>query len=195
MKKNLRPAGILIAVLLLVLGGATIAAFTLLPQKSTLQPVTIGGPFELTSADGKSFSSSELAGRPYLVFFGYTHCPDFCPTALQDISQVFKLLGPDTKINVVFITVDPERDTPEVMKDYVSSFDPRVIALTGTLPETQAVEKEFRVYARKAPTSGGDYLMDHSGIVYLMDKQGHFAGAFNLDAPPQEAAKKLAAYL
>jgi cytochrome oxidase Cu insertion factor (SCO1/SenC/PrrC family) len=134
---------------------------------------------------------------PFLVFFGYTHCPDVCPTALFEMSEVLRALGEDKKISALFITVDPERDTAKIINDYVSSFDKRIIGLSGPRPDIDAVIKAFRVYARKVPDEKGgpDYAMDHTAIVYLMDKQGRFVGAFNMSRPPAEAAKDLAKYL
>ena len=117
-----------------------------------------------------------------------------CPTTLAQISDVLKRL-PDKPIRALFVTVDPERDTPASMADYVSSFDQRIIGLSGTPREIADVEKAYRVYARKAPGQDGEYSMDHSSVVYLMDANGGFVEAFNLERPPDEAAKELAGYL
>jgi protein SCO1/2 len=154
----------------------------------------IGGPFALQTGDGKTLTDADLKGKPFLVYFGYTHCPDVCPATLAEISDVLKRL-PDKPIRALFITIDPERDTPALMADYVGSFDPRVVGLSGSPGEIAAVEKAYRVYARKAPTKDGDYTMDHSSIVYLMDAKGGFVEAFNLERPPEESAKELASYL
>ena len=156
-------------------------------------PSLIGGPFRLENAEGKTVTDADFRGKPFLVYFGYTHCPDICPTTLAQISDVFKRL-PDKPIKAVFITVDPERDTSELMADYVSSFDPRIVGLSGTPEEIAAVEKAYRVYARKAPTKDGDYGMDHSSIIYLMDAKGAFVEAFNLERTPDEAAAELKTY-
>ena len=154
----------------------------------------IGGPFQLETADGKTITDADMKGRPFLVYFGYTHCPDVCPTTLAQISDVLQRM-PDKPIRVLFVTVDPERDTPALMADYVSSFDRRILGLSGTSQQIADVEKAYRVYARKAPTKDGDYSMDHSSIVYLMDKSGGFVEAFNLDRTPEASAKELASYL
>jgi len=154
----------------------------------------VGGPFALQTGEGKTLTDADMKGKPFLVYFGYTHCPDVCPTTLAQITDVLKRL-PDKPIRVLFITVDPERDTPALMADYVGSFDPRIIGLSGTPDEIAAVEKAYRVYARKAPTKDGDYTMDHSSIVYLMDAKGGFVEAFNLERPSEESAKELASYL
>ncbi|HWG04374.1 MAG TPA: SCO family protein [Beijerinckiaceae bacterium] len=158
-------------------------------------PSAIGGPFALVAPDGRTVTDVDFKGEPKLVFFGYTHCPDVCPTTLFDMTQVFGKLGADKKVAGIFITVDPERDTPAVMKDYMSNFDPRIVGLTGERAQIDSVLKEYHVYSRKVPTSDGDYSMDHSSIVYLMDKQGRFVNAFNLDQPADDAAKELRAYL
>ena len=154
----------------------------------------IGGPFALQTGDGKTITDADLKGKPFLVYFGYTHCPDVCPTTLAQISDVLKRL-PEKPIRVLFVTVDPERDTSALMADYVGSFDPRIIGLSGSPQDVAAMEKAYRVYARKAPTKDGDYSMDHSLIVYLMDAKGGFVEAFNLDRPPEESAKELSSYL
>jgi protein SCO1/2 len=140
---------------------------------------------------------ADFNGEPKLVFFGYTHCPDVCPTTLYEMTKVFQKLGPDKKIAGIFITVDPERDTPVVMKEYMSNFDPRMIGLSGTRAQIDPVLKEYHVYARKVPTDdgSGDYSMDHSSIVYLLDKQGRFVNPFNLEQSPDDAAQQLQAYM
>lgn len=156
----------------------------------------IGGPFALVDGDGHTVTQADVAGAPTLVFFGYTHCPDVCPTTLDAISQTLKALGPDKKVRALFITLDPERDTPAVMKDYVSSFDPRILGLTGSQAAIDTVAREYRVYAKKVPTGDGDYSVDHTGVVYLMDRQGRFVESFNPDLDkPAEAAATLARYL
>src|SRR6201996_5664035 len=157
------------------------------PSKA-LQPVAIGGPFHLTDQNGKAVTDEDLKGKPFLVFFGFTHCPDVCPTTLFDVSEVFRALGPDAKkLRALFITVDPERDTPAVLKDYLSSFDPRIICVTGDEASITAAEKAYRVYAKKVPVDGGEYTMDHTAIVYLMNKDGRFVTPFNIKRRPEEA--------
>src|ERR1700719_5064544 len=156
------------------------------------QAAAIGGPFRLTDQDGRIVTEANLKGRPSLVFFGFTHCPDVCPTTLFDISQIMAALGPDAdRTRAVFITVDPERDTPSVLKDYMSSFDPHVSGLTGDLPSITAVAKEYRAYFKKVPLDGGGYTMDHTAITYLMDKEGRFVSPFSLKRTPEAAAADL----
>ncbi|HZP69700.1 MAG TPA: SCO family protein [Pseudolabrys sp.] len=152
----------------------------------------IGGPFKLVDQNGNAITDMDLKGRPALVFFGYTHCPDVCPTTLFDVSEVLRALGKDAdRAGALFITVDPERDTPAVMKDYLSSFDPHLRGATGDRAAIDVVEKAYRVYAKKVPTQNGDYSMDHTALVYLMDKDGRFVAPFNLKRKPEEAAADL----
>ncbi len=160
------------------------------------QTVAIGGPFRLTDQDGHEVTEQALLGRPSLVFFGFTHCPDVCPTTLFDISQVMQALGPDAnRTHAFFITVDPERDTEGVLKDYLSSFDPHITGLTGDLPAITAVAKEYRAYFKKVTIDGGGYTMDHTAITYLMDKEGRFVSPFSLKRVTGEAAADLRRYL
>ncbi len=159
-------------------------------------PALIGGPFQLTDQSGATVTDKSLQGRPSLIFFGFTHCPDICPTSLFEMSEVLRAMGPDAdRINAYFISVDPQRDTPAVMKDYLSSFDPHLKGLTGE-PETVAkVLSEYRVYARKVPLKDGDYTMDHTALIYLMDKNGTFVAPFNLKRTPAEAATDLKLFI
>ena len=154
----------------------------------------VGGPFTLVAQDGKPVTEQALRGQPSLVFFGYTHCPDVCPATLSEISSVFKALGPDAKAKAFFVTVDPQRDTPVVMKDYLSSFDPRITGLTGSPDAIKKVEDDYKVYAEAKADKDGTYTMDHTAITYLMDKNGLFVSGFNLDRPPAEAAAELKRY-
>ncbi|MDH2346935.1 SCO family protein [Bradyrhizobium sp. SSUT18] len=160
------------------------------------QPAAIGGPFQLTDQNGKAVTDKNLKGKPTLIFFGYTHCPDVCPTSLFELSEVLRAMGKDAdKVNAVFISVDPERDTPAAMKDYLSSFDPHLEGLSGDPAETAKVITSYRVYAKKVPTKDGDYTMDHTALIYLMDRDGRFVSPFNLKRTPEEAAVELKRYL
>jgi protein SCO1 len=156
----------------------------------------VGGPFHLEDQNGTPVTDADMKGRPFLVFFGFTHCPDICPTTLFDMSQVMKALGPDAnKIGALFITVDPQRDTPAVIKDYLSNFDPHLRGLTGDQASIDAAVKAYRVYAKKVPLENGDYTMDHTAIVYLMDKDGHFVAPFSTKGTPEAEAAELRRYL
>ncbi|MBN9443813.1 MAG: SCO family protein [Bosea sp. (in: a-proteobacteria)] len=172
---------------------ATAAIITFAPGNRTTSSGTasVGGPFTLTTQDGKPLSDTDLRGSPFLVFFGFTHCPDICPTKLFEISEVLRAAGDNPKaksLKALFITVDPERDTPEVMKSYLGSFDPRIVGLSGDRPAIDATIKAYRAYAKKVPLKDGDYTMDHTALVYLMDKDGSFIGAFNIEQAPAQAA-------
>ena len=160
------------------------------------QIASIGGPFKLVDQNGQVVTDQDLKGRPFLVFFGFTHCPDVCPTTLFEVSEIFRALGPDAdRTRALFITVDPERDTPAVMKDYLSSFDPHLSGLTGGPAEIAAVAKAYRVYFKKVPLDQGDYTMDHTAIVYLMDKTGRFVSPFNIKRPTDVVVADLRRYL
>jgi protein SCO1/2 len=156
----------------------------------------IGGPFKLVDQNGAAVTDADIKGRPFLVFFGYTHCPDICPATLFEVSEVMRALGKDAdRTGALFITVDPERDTPAAMKDYLSSFDSHLRGATGDRAAIDAAEKAYRVYAKKVPTTNGDYSMDHTALVYLMDKQGRFVAPFSLKRRPEDAAADLRRYL
>ena len=159
-------------------------------------PSAIGGPFQLVDQNSKTITDQDLKGQPFLVFFGFTHCPDVCPTTLFEVSEILRQLGPEgDRVRALFVTVDPERDTPAILKDYLSSFDPRVIGVTGDSAAIAALEKAYRVYAKKVPLDGGSYTMDHTAIVYLMDKNGRFVTPFNIKRRAEEAAADLRRYL
>jgi len=156
----------------------------------------VGGPFHLEDQNGQPVSDEDMKGRPFLVFFGFAHCPDVCPTTLFEMSEVMRHLGKDAdRIGALFITVDPERDTPAALKDYLASFDPHLRGLTGDPAAVNAAIKAYRVYAKKIPLEGGDYTMDHTAAVYLMDKDGRFVAPFNLKRTPEAAAAELRRYL
>ena len=160
------------------------------------QVAAIGGPFELTAQNGRTVTERDLKGRPFLVFFGFTRCPDICPTTLFEVSEIMRALGKDAdRVGALFITVDPERDTPAALKDYLSSFDPHLRGLTGDPAAVAAVAKAYRVYYKKVPLEGEDYTLDHTALVYLMDKQGRFVAPFNIKRPPEAAAADLRKYL
>lgn len=156
----------------------------------------VGGPFTLTDQDGRKVTDKDFRGRYMLVFFGYTYCPDFCPTELQVMSVALENLGAKADaIQPIFISFDPERDTPEVLKQYVSNFHPRLVGLTGTQEEIAAAAKAYRVYYSKVPNSSAPdtYLMDHSTITYLMDPQGKFLKHFSYSTDASALAKALEA--
>jgi protein SCO1/2 len=160
------------------------------------QVAAIGGPFKLIDQNGQTLTEQDLKGHPFLVFFGFTHCPDVCPTTLFEVSEVLRALGPDAdRTRALFITVDPERDTAPIMKDYLSSFDPHLLGVTGDPAAIAAVAKAYRVYYKKVPLEEGGYTMDHTAIVYLMDKNGRFVAPFSLKRTTEAAAADLRRYL
>jgi protein SCO1 len=192
---RLRAFAIRIVATLVAIALVGLAAFLLTSPSQRPRGALIGGAFALEDGAGKTVSDQTLRGKPFLVYFGYTHCPDVCPTELARISDILGKMG-DKSIPALFITVDPERDPPKVMQDYVSSFNPAIVGLSGSPQAVEATEKTFRVFARKGqPQADGDYSMDHSSIVYLMDKNGAFVEAFNVERSPDEAAKELETYL
>jgi protein SCO1 len=174
----------------------TVAILFVTGRSPVPQPSAIGGPFQLVDQEGKPVTEAALKGQPSLIFFGFTHCADICPTALFDISQVYKALGRDgDRVAAYFVSVDPERDTPEILKEYLSSFDPRVRGLTGDPAAVAAMEKAYRVYSKKIPLEAGGYTMDHTALVYLMDKEGRFVAPFNMKRKPEDSAAELRRYL
>ncbi len=163
---------------------------------SAVQAAAIGGPFNLIDQNGQPFSDKDLKGKSFLVFFGFTHCPDVCPTTLFEISEILRNLGQEADHTAaLFISVDPERDTPQAMRDYLASFDPHIRGLTGDAAALTAVAKAYRVYYKKVPLEGGDYTMDHTAIVYLMDKEGRFVAPFNMRRTVDVAAADLRQHL
>lgn len=164
--------------------------------RNVAAPASIGGPFQLTDQSGQTVTEQSLKGKPTLVFFGFTHCPDICPTSLFEMSEVLRAMGKDAdRINTYFVSVDPERDTAAIMKEYLSSFDPHLKGLTGTPDAVAKVISGYRVYAKKVPTKEGDYTMDHTALIYLMDRDGNFVAPFNLKRKPEEAVADLKRYL
>lgn len=152
----------------------------------------LGGPFTLVDDNGATVTETALRGKPSLIYFGYTFCPEVCPTTLSDMSRWIKQLGPDAeRFNYVFITVDPERDTPKVMHDYVTYFDKRIRGFTGTPEEIAKVAREYRVYYKKVPTDDGGYLMDHSAVIYLMGPDEKFVSVIAYQENDASALAKL----
>jgi protein SCO1/2 len=178
--------------LVLATGAAAWLGAGWLENRSSGSVFDIGGPFALASARGGTVDTRSLAGRPYAVFFGFTHCPEVCPTTLYDMSNSLASLGDAAKdFRVFFITVDPERDTLATMKDYVSNFDPRIEALVPTADQLKQLASEFRVYYAKVPTSDGSYTMDHTASVFLFGRDGRFAGTLAYDEAADTKQAKL----
>lgn len=153
---------------------------------------TVGGPFSLVNHRGELVTQDTFKGKPTAYFFGFTHCSEVCPTTLFEMSQHLKDLGPDAdRLNVAFVTVDPERDTPELLKTYLESFDPRIVALTGTPEELATAAKAFRISYRKVPTEGGDYTMEHTASVVVTDAEGEFVSLIDYHEDAATALSKL----
>lgn len=190
---------------LLAGGAAGLAAYLILgldgsspggPTRTTGRAL-IGGSFELVDQNGKTRTDAEFRGKYMLVFFGYTHCPDFCPTGLQAMTEALDALGKDAeKIQPIFITIDPERDTPKVMKEYVPNFHKRLIGLSGTKAQVAKAAKAYRVYYARAGKPGDeDYLMDHSTFTYLMGPDGQYLAHFSHGTPPKTVAERIRKYM
>jgi len=200
MKSGIKRAGLI----LVVGGGFLLAALAVgwfqtqrqaQPVADSNQSVPIGGAFTLVDENGQTVTDQTYRGKWLLVFFGFTHCPDVCPTALNDIALTLDQLGPlAERIQPLFVTVDPERDTAEVMKDYTDAFHPSIVGLTGTSEQIAQVAKTYRVYYQKVPQGDGqdgEYTMDHSGITYVMTPDGKFASHFSPRTPIDAMAAKL----
>lgn len=162
------------------------------PVSTSSKPASvIGGPFTLTDHAGKPFSVADIKGTPFLIFFGFTYCPDICPTSLLDLTTTIKDLGPDAdRMRYFFVSIDPERDTPAQLAKYLSSFDPRITGLTGTKEDVAKVAKMYKAYYERVPTSDG-YTMNHSTISILMDRDGSFAGTIGYQETPERRVATL----
>jgi protein SCO1/2 len=191
-----RPLVIVTAFTASLLIGLLVMLWAMGGVKGVTAPAAIGGPFQLTDQSGATVTEKNLQGKPSLIFFGFTHCPDVCPTALFEMSEILRAMGGDAdRVNAYFISVDPERDNKEAIKDYLSSFDPHLKGLTADPDSIARVLSAYRVYAKKVPLKDGDYTMDHTALTYLMDRDGRFVAPFNLNRKPEEAAADLKKYL
>jgi protein SCO1 len=166
------------------------------PPQSTADKTepNIGGPFTLVASNGKPFSSAALKGKPYAIFFGFTHCGDVCPTTLARLVKLRQQAGGDQAFQIVFITTDPERDTPAVVGQYATLFNSPIIGLTGSVDQIERVKKQYGIFAQKHPMPGAgkmDYLMDHTATVLLYGRDGRFAGTIAPDEPDSSALDKL----
>ncbi len=151
-----------------------------------------GTPFKLASSKGGELDSASLKGKPYGIFFGFTHCPEVCPTTLSDMSNAMKDLGDQAKdFRLLFVTVDPERDTVPIVKDYIANFDPRIVGLVPTVDELPKLAKSFHIYYKKEPTSDGSYTMDHTATLFLMDKEGKLKSTISFDETRETRTAKL----
>jgi protein SCO1/2 len=194
-----------VRILIWVLVALALAGFAYLvlrtPQapgpERTVAEASFGGPFTLTGADGQPFPSSRLNGKPYAMFFGFAHCPDVCPTTLARLVKLRRELGRgDDSFNILFVTVDPERDGPTEVGAYAQAFGAPVIGLTGSPAEINQVKSQFGIYSKKVPTEDGDYTVDHTATVLLFDRDGKFAATISPeegDPPALDKLKRLTA--
>jgi protein SCO1/2 len=195
-----RATRLLLVVAAFVAGLASVFAVVLLvagrePGAIATPAAAVGGPFRLVDQSGRTVTEDDFKGRPFLVFFGYTHCPDVCPTTLSDIAQALDQLGPAaSQIQPLFVTVDPERDDPAALRDYTAAFGNRILGLTGTAAQIAAMAKAYHVYYAKHP-EGASYSMDHSAIVYVMRPDGTPAGFMTPDIGAAAIADKLKAIM
>lgn len=159
-------------------------------QQATEKP--FGGALDLIAMDGSKFTEVEMREKPAVIFFGFTHCPDVCPTTLYELDGWMKQMGPEAdKIQAYFITVDPERDTQEIMQTYVSNVSDKIIGLTGTPEKIAEAVKSYHIYAKKVPGEDGNYTMDHTASLFLLDKGGRFRGTIAYGENPDTALEKL----
>lgn len=162
------------------------------PSSRQTELAPIGGPFTLTASDGRPFPSSRLNGRPAAIFFGFTHCPDVCPTTLARLVKLRRQLGKgDQALSIVFITVDPERDGPAEVGSYAELFQAPVIGLTGSPSQIDRVKSQFGVFSRKSEMPAGGYSVDHTASVFLMDRDGRFVATLSPEEDDRTAMDKL----
>lgn len=186
---------LVILLLALAIGGGALLYRGGAGAPASVGQALIGGPFTLTDQNGKRVSEKDFLGKYMLVFFGYTYCPDVCPTELQVMTEALSQMGvKGGDIQPVFVSIDPERDTPEMVKAYVENFSPRLVGLTGSADDVAGAAKAFRVYYKKVEKGAADaYLMDHSSIIYLMDRDGRFAKHFTYTTDAKALAEALSA--
>ncbi|WLS01174.1 SCO family protein [Shinella sumterensis] len=171
-----------------------VLTWTLQSDKDRLsqQSFPLNGPFSMETHTGETFNSTSLAGTAYLAFFGFTHCPDICPTTLFELTDMMKELGPAAdNLKVLLISVDPERDSQELLSQYMTAFDPRFVALRGTRQQTDDVVKSFAAFAKKVPLDGGQYTMEHTAGVYVIDADGRFVRLLRMEEPREERMRLL----
>ncbi|MCB1494574.1 MAG: SCO family protein [Bauldia sp.] len=181
------------AVAVVVAGAAAIFVINQLDEDSPPANVaSIGGPFSLTDQHGETVTEADLKGHPSAMFFGYTFCPEVCPTTLLEMTSMMEKLGPDAdKLKVYFVTVDPERDTQSVLAEYLQAFDPRIVGLTGSREAIDQALSAYRVFSRKVERDKGPYLMDHTAGVYLLNSDGTFTGTIAYQEDEETAMAKL----
>jgi protein SCO1/2 len=191
-RKGLLAAAVMVGAIAVAAGATAFWMGLALRAQVQSGATKIGGPFTLVDDTGVQVSEADLKGKSTVMYFGYTFCPEVCPTTLTDLVQWMQMIGRDAdRLNYVFVTVDPERDTPKVMHDYVSAFDPRIRGLTGTSEQIAKVTKEYGVYYKRIPTSDGGYVMDHSAVLFMMDPNVRFVGVIPYQEDTAKAVAKL----
>lgn len=181
------------------LGIAVVGAFLLLNKPSSEAPSVVsekggtqfGGPFTLVGADGKPFSSNALIGKPYAIYFGFTRCGDFCPTTLQRLVKLRREAGPEDKLNILFVTIDPKNDGPNEVGQYAQLFGSPIIGLTGSSQQIDRVKKQYGIYAEPVPHAAMGQSIAHTATVLLFDREGKFVGTISKDEPDSSAVETL----
>lgn len=186
------PLALLASGVMLAFVAAGAGAIVMQQGSSFSHPRRVGGAFTLTDLDGKPVSDADLKGKPTLLFFGFTRCPDVCPTTLSTLSSVLGTMGKDgDRLNVVFVTLDPARDTPDVVREYLTSFDPRIRALTGSPEQIARMADLFHIHVKRIPGKNGDYTLEHSAAVELFDRNGKVVGEIGYNEEEKSALAKL----
>lgn len=186
------PLAVLASGVMLALVAAGTGAIVLQQGSSFSHPRKVGGPFTLADLDGKPVTEADLKGKPTVLFFGFTRCPEVCPTTLTTLSGALEAMGKDgDRLNVVFVTLDPTRDTPETLRDYLTAFDPRIRALVGTPEEVARMADLYHIHYRRIATKDGDYTLEHTAAVELFDRDGKVVGEIGYNEEPKSALAKL----
>lgn len=175
-----------------MVGALALDRFGVFSIKENTPVAAIGGPFDLIRTDGSRITYDDLKGKPHALFFGFTNCPEVCPTTLYEASGWLKQMGDDAdKLTFYFFSVDPERDTKEVLAEYVGAFDSRIVGITGTVENMAQATQAYRVYVKKVPTEDGDYTVDHGASIYLMNADRSFSGTIAYGESGETALQKL----
>ncbi|QDL94572.1 SCO family protein (plasmid) [Paroceanicella profunda] len=181
-----------LAALTLALAGVAGTLLWVTLRGEDVGTASVGGPFTLTDETGRTVTEADFEGRPTVIFFGFTFCPDVCPTTLYELTLLMQDLGEDAdKVNWLFVSVDSARDTPEQLAQYTSAFDSRILGLSGTEAQIAAIAKQYFVYYKRVPLEGGDYTMEHTATVFLMDSGNHLFGTIGYGEAPAMALSKL----
>jgi protein SCO1 len=173
----------------------TAIAYGMIAVIKSTDPSSVNGTFNLISQNGAPVSENDFFGKPHIIFFGYTHCQDICPATLLQISDILRELGNEAKIDAIFVTVDPDRDTPEVLRDYLSNFDPRITGLSGDRKSIEKALASFHIYSKVVPDKYNGYAVNHTNVVYLINKNGQFSKILDLSKDKHTTSNFLRKYL